>query len=180
MRIFITPPSRPRGQVPGSKGHGRTARPLLPVVEEMRTLPPEAQACPCCRLPFAPFPGTEDSEIVEIQVGAYVRKVKRVRYRKTCQCPDVPGVIAAPPAPRLIPKCDQGVSVWVEVLLGQIPLLHPHQPPVRGLAKPGRTRRTGDGRQVHPVTQTAHPQIRLTGHRATDLDLLQSHLLDLP
>jgi len=112
-------PSRPRGQVPGSKGHGRTARPLLPVVEEMRTLPPEAQACPCCRLPFAPFPGTEDSEIVEIQVGAYVRKVKRVRYRKTCQCPDVPGVIAAPPAPRLIPKCDQGVSVWVEVLLGK-------------------------------------------------------------
>ena len=112
-------PSRPRGQVPGSKGHGRTARPLLPVVEEMRTLPPEAQACPCCRLPFAPFPGTEDSEIVEIQVGAYVRKVKRMRYRKACQCPDVPGVIAAPPAPRLIPKCDQGVSVWVEVLLGK-------------------------------------------------------------
>jgi transposase len=31
----------------------------------------------------------------------------------------VPGVIAAPPAPRLIPKCDQGVSVWVEVLLGK-------------------------------------------------------------
>ena len=112
-------PSRPRGQVPGSKGHGRTVRPLLPVVEEMRTLPPEAQACPCCRLPFAPFPGTEDSEIVEIQVGAYVRKVKRMRYRKACQCPDVPGVIAAPPAPRLIPKCDQGVSVWVEVLLGK-------------------------------------------------------------
>ena len=111
--------SRPRGQVPGGKGHGRTARPLLPVIEETRTLPPEDRACPDCKLPFAPFPGTEDSEIVEIHVGAYVRKVRRERYRKTCQCPDVPGVIAAPPAPRLIPKCDQGVSVWVEVLLGK-------------------------------------------------------------
>jgi len=110
-------PSRPRGQVPGSKGHGRTARPFLPVVEELRTLPPEDRACPCCQRPFAPFPGTEDSDIVEIQVSAYVRKIKRQRYRKTCQCPEVPGLITAPPAPRLIPKCDQGVSVWVEVLL---------------------------------------------------------------
>jgi transposase len=112
-------PPRPRGQAPGGKGHGRTARPLLPVVEEMRTLPPEDRACPCCKLPFAPFPGTEDSEIVEIQVGAYVRKVRRERYRKACQCPGVPGVVAAPPAPRPVPKCGQGVSVWVEVLLGK-------------------------------------------------------------
>ena len=66
--------SRPRGQVPGGKGHGRTARPLLPVIEEMRTLPPEDRACPDCKLPFAPFPGTEDSEIVEIHVGAYVER----------------------------------------------------------------------------------------------------------
>jgi len=112
-------PSRPRGQVPGGKGHGRTARPLLPVVEELRTLPPEDRACPNCKLPFDPFPGTEDSEIVEIHVGGYVRKVRRARYRKACQCPGVPGVVAAPPAPRLIPKCGQGVSVWVEVLLGK-------------------------------------------------------------
>jgi len=108
---------RPRGQAPGGKGHGRTPRPLLPVVEELRALPPEGQACPCCKAPFAPFPGTEDSDLVEIQVSAYVRQVKRQRYRKTCQCPNVPGVVTAPPAPRLIPKCNQGVSVWVEVLL---------------------------------------------------------------
>ena len=33
----------------------------------------------------------------------------------------MPGLVAAPTAPRLIPKCDQGVSVsvWVEVLLGK-------------------------------------------------------------
>jgi len=110
-------PSRPRGQAPGSQGHGRTPRPHLPVVEEWRALPPESQVCPCCQAPFDPFPGTEDSDIVEIQVSAYVRKIHRQRYRKTCQCPQAPGLITAPPAPRLIPKCSLGVSVWVEVLL---------------------------------------------------------------
>jgi transposase len=53
------------------------------------TLPPGDRACPCCRLPFAPFPGTEDSEIIEVEVRGYVRKVRRERYRKTCQCPGV-------------------------------------------------------------------------------------------
>jgi len=110
-------PSRPRGQAPGSQGHGRTPRPHLPVVEEWRALPPESQVCPCCRAPFDPFPGTEDSDIVEIHVGAYVRTIKRLRYRKTCQCPNVPGLITAPVAPRLIPKSSLGISVWVEVLL---------------------------------------------------------------
>jgi len=41
------------------------------------------------------------------------------RYKKTCQCPTVPGLITAPPAPRLIPKSSLGVSIWVEVLLGK-------------------------------------------------------------
>ena len=109
--------SRPRGQAPGSQGHGRTPRPHLAVIEEWRALPPESQVCPCCQAPFAPFPGTEDSDLVEIQVSAYVRKIKRARYRKTCQCPEVPGLITAPPAPRLIPKSSLGVAVWVEVLL---------------------------------------------------------------
>jgi len=34
-----------------------------------------------------------------------------------CQCPQVPGLVTAPPAPRLIPQGMQGISVWVEVLL---------------------------------------------------------------
>jgi hypothetical protein len=110
-------PSRPRGHQRGSPGHSRTPRPDLPVVEEYRSLPPEKQVCPCCRLPLAPFPGTENSEIVEIQVQAYVRRIKRERYRKTCRCPGVPGVITAPPAPRWLSKSGLGISVWVEVRL---------------------------------------------------------------
>ena len=112
------PPS-PRGQARGSKGHGRTHRPALTVIEELHVLPLDKQACPLCNAPFDPFPGTEDSDIIEINVAAYVRRIKRQRYKNTCQCPNVPGLITAPPAPRLIPKGSLGVSVWVEALLGK-------------------------------------------------------------
>jgi transposase len=112
-----TKPTRSRGQARGSKGHGRTPRPHLPVREEVRVLPPDEQACPLCHGAFDLFPGTEDSEVIEVEVKAYVRRIKRQRYKKTCQCPNVPGLISAPPAPRLIPKSSLGVSVWVEALL---------------------------------------------------------------
>jgi len=114
-----TKPPRSRGQARGSKGHGRTPRPHLPVIEELSALPPDEQACPHCHASFDPFPVTEDSDIIEINVQAYVRKIKRQRYKKTCQCSHVPGLITAPPAPRLIPKSSLGVSVWVEALLGK-------------------------------------------------------------
>jgi transposase len=110
---------RLRGQARGSKGHGRTPRPHLPVLEEWQVLPVVEQVCPHCNADFDLFPGTEDSDIIEINVKAYVRKIKRQRYKKTCQCPTVPGLITAPPAPRLIPKSSLGVTVWVEVLLGK-------------------------------------------------------------
>jgi transposase len=110
---------RPRGQARGSKGHGRTPRPHLPELEEWHVLPLDEQACPHCDAAFDLFPGTEDSGIIEINVKAYVRKIKRQRYKKTCQCPNVPGLITTPPAPRLLPKSSLGVSVWVEALLGK-------------------------------------------------------------
>jgi transposase len=110
---------RPRGQQPGSKGHGRTPSPYLPVIEELRTLSPDELACPHCQLSYVPSPLTEVSEITEVSVKAFTRKIVRKCYKKGCQCPGVPGLIAAPPAPRLIPKGSLGVSVWVEALLGK-------------------------------------------------------------
>lgn len=62
------------------------------------------KSAPHCNADFDLFTGTEDSDIIEINVKAYVRKIKCQRYKKTCQCSDVPGLIAAPPAPRLIPN----------------------------------------------------------------------------
>jgi len=112
-------PSRPRhrGQQPGSKGHGRSERSALLVVPEVHDLSPAQLCCPACGEAFAPFPGTEESTIIEVQVQAHLRRIQRRRYQKTCGCPQVPGIMTAPPAPRVIPKSPLGVSLWTTVLL---------------------------------------------------------------
>ena len=66
-------PPRPRGQRLGSKGHGCTPRPHLPVIEELRVLPPDEQVCPHCKASFDLFPGTEDSEVIETDLKAHVQ-----------------------------------------------------------------------------------------------------------
>src|SRR2546428_1230122 len=108
---------RNRGQQPGSQGHGRSDRSALPVVAEVHDLSEAAKHCPTCGESFAPFPGAEESTIIEVQVQAYIRRIQRPRYQKTCGCPQVAGIVTAPPAPRVIPKSPLGVSVWTQVLL---------------------------------------------------------------
>jgi transposase len=110
-------PTRPRGQQRGKPGPKRRDRSHLPAVEEVVELPAEQQRCSCCGLPFEPFPGTEDSEVLEVEVNAYRRVVHRRRYRPACSCGKHPGIITAPPAPRVIPKSILGVSIWVDLLL---------------------------------------------------------------
>ena len=66
---------------------------------------------------FSAFPGTEDSEVLEIEVQAYRRVIRRRRYRPSCACGCVPGIVTAPPPPRLIERGKFGLSVWVSVLL---------------------------------------------------------------
>ena len=103
---------RHRGQQPGSKGHGRSDRSVLLVVPEVHDLSPAQSCCPACGEAFAPLPGAEESTIIEVQVQAHLRRIQRRRYQKTCGCPQVPGLVTAPPAPRVIPKSPLGVSVW--------------------------------------------------------------------
>jgi transposase len=113
-----TPTSpRQRGQQPGSRGHGRSDRAALPVVVEVHDVSETAKHCPACGAAFVPFPGREESNLIEVQVQAHIRRIQRQRYHKTCQCPHVPGMVRAPAAPRLIPKSPLGVSVWTMVLL---------------------------------------------------------------
>ena len=109
--------SRPRGQQRGAPGHGRTTHEHLPAHHEIIGI--DLPQCSCCGLDYADFPGTEDSEVLEIEVKAHRRVIHRKRYRKTCQCKSAPGIITAPPPARLIPKGKYGISVWVHLLLSK-------------------------------------------------------------
>lgn len=116
---------KPRGQQPGKPGPQRRDYSHLPEVVEVLDLPAEQQRCFCCGLPFAPFPGTEDSAVLEVEVRAYRRVLRRRRYRPTCGCAKHPGIVTAAPAGKVIPKSLLGVSLWVEVLLDKFLFYRP-------------------------------------------------------
>lgn len=108
---------KPRGQQKGTPGHGRTLHANLP--EQHETIELDDPCCSKCGLGFTEFPGTEDGELVEIEVQAYKRIYHRKRYCKCCDCEGVPGIITAPPPARLIPKGKYGITIWVHLLLSK-------------------------------------------------------------
>ena len=112
-----TPPRRPRGQQPGKPGPTRRDYSHLPAVVEDVVLPPDQCCCSRCGQPFDDFPGTEDSIILEVDVRAHRRVIRRRRYRPSCSCAAHPGIVTAAPPPRLFAKGMLGVSIWVTLLL---------------------------------------------------------------
>jgi transposase len=127
------PPTVPRkrGQRADRPGPPRRDNSHLPVVEEIRELPEGQRLCPRCAAAMIPS-DTEDSELIEIEVRPYRRRIRRRRYQRSCSCSDAPRTIIAPPAPKLIPKGRLGVSIWVEILLDKF---FSHRPTERLLAQ---------------------------------------------
>jgi len=116
---------RPRGQQPDSKGHGRRDYSHLESDPEVLALPENERTCPICGMPFHEFADTEDSEIIEIDVRAHRRVIKRKKYSPACHCHPDQGIVCAPPAARVLPKGILGVSVWVTVLLDKYLFMRP-------------------------------------------------------
>jgi transposase len=110
-------PPRKRGQQKGNPIPKRRDYSHLPVIPEERTLPEDEARCSCCGKSFAPGGYEEDTEIIEIEVKAYRRRIRRKRYFRTCSCPNLPAVVAAPVVPRVLPHSPLGISVWVQILL---------------------------------------------------------------
>lgn len=108
---------RPRGQQRGAPGHGRKKHPELE--EEVITVdfPTDEKCCPHCGLPFGHFPGFEESTRIDWQVVLRRKVFRRPRYRKTCQCPNLPAIIAPPPPPNLIAKGMFTVDFIVKLLM---------------------------------------------------------------
>ena len=107
---------RPRGQQKGSASHGRTVRPNLPVIPEVISL--SETACVICGLEYSLF-ADEESDIIEIEVAAHIRRIKRQRCAKNCTCTSGSRFITAPVPPKLIPKSPYGASIWEEILLSK-------------------------------------------------------------
>ena len=115
---------RPRGQQPGSSGHGRRDHSALPAQVETHELAPSERRCEQCKGELQAA-GSEDSEVLEVEVRAYRRLIKRKRYRRTCQCTGALRVVTAAAPPRLIPKGILGISIWVTVLIDKYRLYRP-------------------------------------------------------
>ncbi len=100
-------------------------------------MPADQQHCPQCGQAFAPFPTTDDSTVLEVEVRAHRRLLRRRRYRPTCGCGCNPGIIAAPPPPKVLPKSLLGVSIWVRVLLDKYLFYRPTYRLLEDLATEG-------------------------------------------
>ena len=125
----------PRGHRVGAAGHGRTMQSHLPERVELVEL--DGPQCPSCGLDLREFPGTEDSQVLEIEVQAYRRVIRRRRYRPVCDCGCVPGIVTAPPPPRLIERGKYGVSVWTTVVLDKFLYGRPSHRLLQDLADQG-------------------------------------------
>jgi transposase len=116
----VIKPKRKRGQQNGSQGHGRTARPDLPVVLEERDLSDEQKTCTNCRRPYQRKEALDErSSIIEVKVKAYTRTIQRLAYTPACECEHTPAILMAPPVPRVSPCRSFGTSFWVEVILNK-------------------------------------------------------------
>ena len=119
------PTTRKRGHQPGQKQTPRRDYHHLPTTEEPVVLPEDQRCCPHCHQPYVDFPGTDDGEIIEIEVHAHRRHYRRQRYRRTCACANLPRIVTAPPPPKVVPKGILGVSVWVALLVGKFAQYQP-------------------------------------------------------
>ncbi len=108
---------RPRGQQRGSKGHGPTERPDLPIREESINFTEEPR-CSNCNKHYTPDE-IQETEIIEVEVKAYTRRIKRYRMKKGCTCKGVPETVTAPMLAKIMPRSPYGISIWEEVLLNK-------------------------------------------------------------
>jgi transposase len=156
--------AKKRGGQPGHAGHGRRDYSHLPVEEEFIVLPEESLLCPICGKPATMMSDTEDSEVLEIDVRAHRRRIRRRRYRATCGCNPTRRTLMAPSPPKLIPKSNCGISIWVLVLLDKYSSYRPTERLLGQLEQydldlPGGT--INDGLQrIEPMLQPIYEAFR--------------------
>jgi transposase len=153
-----------RGAQPDHAGHGRRDHSHLPVQEEFVSLPEASLLCPHCGKPAVRMSATEDSELLEVEVRAHRRRIRRRRYRATCNCDPTRRTLVAPPPPKLIPKGNCGISIWVHVLLDKYASYRPTERLLRQLEQydldlPAGT--VNDGlKRIEPMLRPIYEELR--------------------
>ena len=159
-----------RGKQPGAKGYGRKHHDHLPTEEILHELPPDQRRCPRCGKPFEPFPGTEDSDELDWDVRLTRRVHKRVRYRPACRCGVVPGIVAAAPPSKLIPKGMFSCGFWTRLLLDKFLLQRPLYRTRSALALEGldipQGTLTGGLKRIEELFQPLYERIRARSREA--------------
>ena len=92
----------------------------LPLVEEQVEV--SASQCASCGRPYVSN-GYEESELVEIEVKAYRRKIRRERKRRVCDCSGAREIVAGKEV-RLFAHTRYGLSVWVNYFYQRFGLQH--------------------------------------------------------
>ena len=116
--------TRRRGQQRGAPGHGRTQRGALEERVEVHNPPAAARVCAGCGQAYTAN-GSEVSTLVEIEVAAHKRVIRRPRWRRSCACGGSPREVSSPPVPRLFLNTPYGTSVWARFLFERYGCLRP-------------------------------------------------------
>ena len=112
---------RKRGKQPGSKGYGRKLRDGLPFEEVTHN---GDLICPDCSEPTDTI-DYEESEEVEVEVGAYRRIHRRRKSGHFCLKKKKYVIATAPVPAKLFPRAMFGISFWSFILTGKYYLQSP-------------------------------------------------------
>ena len=108
---------RKRGQQEGNPSPPKRDYSHLSIIPEIQDVPEAERICPCCKALYADMGATEDSDVIEVEVQAHIRRVKRKKYRRTCNCQSQPIILTASQAPKILTKSHLGNSVWIHLLM---------------------------------------------------------------
>ena len=115
--------------------------------------------CSCCGKPYAAI-GADISPLVEIDVKAHKRVIRRPRWRRACGCASSPIEVSAPTVPRLFRNTPYGISVWWNCAPTRNRRGGTGQASTYGSARqyPTRQAASGIGDFLHPATLRRHQQ----------------------
>jgi transposase len=107
---------RNRGRQKGTPNHPLRRHDQLPVTVETYEKT-EPLICPKCGKPYRELSSTEDTELVEIEVKGFKRKIRRKKYAQSCKCAISKGIITVPGPVKLFPQTRYGISIWIYILI---------------------------------------------------------------